>query len=49
MRGGRKAQEERDLYKHIYTHKYKTMPDSNCCMAETQHCKEIILQLKKIF
>ena len=38
---GRESQEGRDIRIHI--------ADSFLCIAETQHCKAIICQLKKIF
>ena len=37
--GGRETQEEGDICIHI--------ADSQYCVAETQHCKAIIFQLKK--
>ena len=40
-RGGRKTQEGGDIY--IYIENYD---DSQCCTAETIHCKAIIFQLK---
>lgn len=45
MRGGRKAQEERDIYIHI-----NMMTDLHCCMAETHNIvKKLPYNLKKNF